>query len=288
MSQRYQRIKELKREFSVAALCRAFGVHRGCFYTWLKRGRSRRREEDAQLVEIIRTEHFLSRQTYGRPRICAVLRKLGKRHSSKRIGRLMREAELVGRKRKRFRPRTTDSSHPHPIAANQLPDRNSLTGPDQAWVTDMTYVKTGEGWLFVSALMDLYSRRIVGWAFGDNLSTRLPLQALSMAVRRRNPAKGLIHHSDRGCQYASADYRNSLASYGIDPSMSRSGNCYDNAAMESFWSTLKLELIYRNQFNTRHQAQLAIFDYIETFYNPKRLHSALDYKSPVDFENKNN
>lgn len=288
MKSRYERIKQLGEFYSIAALCRAFGVHRAGYYAWLGRGMSRRCQEDAQLTELIRAEHQRSRQTYGRPRLCEALRRKGKRHSAKRIARLMRAAGLVGRKKKRFYPRTTDSNHGHPVAPNRLAQTGKVTQPNQIWVTDLTYVKTQEGWLYVSAIMDLFSRRIVGWAFADNLNTTLPLRALRMAVQRRHPSAGLIHHSDRGCQYASADYRSCLSSHGLDPSMSRAGNCYDNAAMESFWSTLKLELIYRTRFSTRSQAQLAIFDYIETFYNPKRLHSALDYNSPVDFENNNN
>jgi putative transposase len=288
MSERYQRIKSLEQQHSVAALCRAFGVHRAGYYAWTKRGISRRRQDDIKLTEILRIEHELSRQTYGRPRLCWILRQQGKRHSCKRIARLMREAGVVGRKRRRFRPRTTDSNHSHPIAPNRLAQQRVASKPDQIWVTDLTYIKTDEGWLYLSAIMDLYSRRIVGWAFGDNLNATLPLRAVSMALKHRRPDTGLIHHSDRGCQYASADYRTFLSSHGLEPSMSRAGNCYDNAAMESFWSTLKLELVYRQQFATRTQAQLAIFDYIATFYNPKRLHSALDYNTPVDFENKNN
>jgi transposase InsO family protein len=288
MKSRYQRIQQLHPHHSVRALCLALDVHRASYYAWRKREPSRRSQEDAQLMEILRAEHQFSRHTYGRPRLCEVLRRQGRHHSSKRIARLMRRAGLIARKPKLFRPRTTDSNHSGPIAPNRLSKHGRVSEPDRVWVTDLTYVQTAEGWLYVSAIMDLYSRRIVGWAFADHLQTTLPLQALTMALRHRRPAAGLIHHSDRGCQYASADYRRSLGQHGLNPSMSRAANCYDNAAMESFWSTLKLELIYRRAFLTKAEAQSAIFDYIETFYNRERFHSALGYKSPVDFETKNN
>jgi len=288
VKERYQRIEQLSLQHSIAVLCRVLTVARSGYYAWRRQGQSRRAGEDAQLTQVLLQVHAESRRTYGRPRLQEALRQQGHRCSGKRVGRLMKAAGLYGRKRKRFRPRTTQSDHDSPIAANLLAQRPKPLAPDQVWVTDLTYIQTAQGWLYLSAVLDLYSRRVVGWAFDDQLHTALPLAALHMALRHRAPATGLLHHSDRGCQYASADYRHVLSQHGLEPSMSRAGNCYDNAAMESFWSTLKLELVYRQPFTSRAQAQAAIFDYIETFYNRKRFHSALGYKSPVDFETNNN
>ena len=213
------------------------------------------------------------------------LRKQGRKIGRRRVARLMRQARLVGRCRKRRQPRTTDSRHGGPIAANLLREKPVLTRIDQIWVTDITYIPTEEGFLYVAALLDLHSRRIVGWACGDNLETTLCTKALKSALRHRRPSAELIHHSDRGVQYASLEYRESLVKAGLTRSMSRKGNCYDNAFIESFWSTLKTECTARQTFATRADAEFAIFDYIETFYNPIRLHSSLDYHSPRDFEN---
>jgi len=196
----------------------------------------------------------------------------------------MREAGLVGRQRRRYRVRTTDSRHGEPIAPNRLAKQPTPLTPNQVWVSDLTYIPTGEGWLYLAGVLDRCSRSVVGWAMGSNLDASLPLAALNMALGRRRPTPGLIHHSDRGVQYASAAYRDALARHGVIASMSRKANCYDNAAMESFWSTLKHELVYRRHFVTRAQARTAIFDYIETFYNRSRLHSSLGYKSPLDYE----
>lgn len=196
----------------------------------------------------------------------------------------MREAGLVGRQRRRYRVRTTDSRHGEPIAPNRLAAQPPPAKPDQVWVSDLTYVSTGEGWLYVAGVLDRCSRSVVGWALGSDLDTRLPLAALQMALSRRRPAPGLIHHSDRGVQYASAAYRAALTDHGLVASMSRKANCYDNAAMEAFWSTLKQELVYRRRFATRAEARTAIFAYIEGFYNRRRLHSALGYQSPLDYE----
>jgi len=285
---RYQRIDQLRTEHSIQTLCRVLKVSRSGYYNWSQREPSRRQEEDARLTEALVKAHVASRQTYGRPRLQEVLRVQGHRCSGKRIGRLMKVAQLCGRQRRRYKPRTTDSDHDSPIAANVMAQRQAPHAPDQVWVTDLTYIQTDEGWLYLSVLLDLYSRRVVGWAFAEHLQTALPQAALRMALQHRQPAPGLLHHSDRGCQYASADYRSLLAQHGLEPSMSRAGNCYDNAAMESFWSTLKLELIYRQNWTSKAQVQMAVFDYIETFYNRERLHSALGYKSPVAFEIINN
>lgn len=288
MKARYQLIKQLAGEHSVQLLCQTLQVSRAGYYAWRQGGGSCRAEKDAQITELLRQEHQQSRLTYGRPRLQARLRSLGHRHSGKRIGRLMKAARLCGRPRRRFVPCTTQSNHEGPIAPNLLAQRSAPAKADEVWITDLTYVQTAEGWLYVSAILDRFSRRVVGWAFGSSLDTALPLAALRMALQHRQPRTGLVHHSDRGCQYASSQYRQQLQHHGLSPSMSRAANCYDNAAMESFWSTLKQELIYRHKFLTRSQASAAIFDYIQTFYNPVRLHSALGYKSPVDFEHQNN
>jgi putative transposase len=212
------------------------------------------------------------------------LRHQGQRVGRRRVARLMRQHHLAGRSRQRRKPKTTDSRHGGPIAQNLLRGQPLATRVDQIWVTDITYLRTGEGWLYVAALLDLYSRRIVGWATSDNLDATLCTRALQRALQHRHPPAGLLHHSDRGVQYACLEYRQALAQAGFTRSMSRKGNCYDNAFIESFWSTLKTECTERERFATRAQAELALFDYIETFYNPIRLHSSLDYRSPRDFE----
>ena len=200
----------------------------------------------------------------------------------------MRIAGLCGRQKGRYRVQTTDSNHDHPIAPNRLAGVPQANAPNQIWVMDITYIQTGEGWLYVAAVLDRYSRKIVGWAMSQRIDTALVLQALAMALlQRQHPAK-LLCHSDRGVQYAATDYRHALTQAGLVASMSRRGNCYDNATMESFWSTLKWELVHRRKFATHQEARTAIFDYIECFYNPKRLHSALNFLSPVDFEANNN
>jgi transposase InsO family protein len=225
-----------------------------------------------------------SRQTYGSPRITAALRAGGELVGCNRIARLMHVAGLQGRQKRRYRVRTTDSRHDQPIAPNHLAIAPAPTQPNQIWVTDMTYIETGEGWLYLAGVLDLYSRRLIGWAMAATMETTLPLAALNMALRQRQPVGQVLHHSDRGSQYASAAYRQALADNACTASMSRKGNCYDNATMESFWSTLKHELVYRRRFNTRSDATTAIFDYIESFYNRTRLHSALGFKSPLDYE----
>jgi putative transposase len=216
------------------------------------------------------------------------LLKVGHSHGRNRIARLMRQQKLCGRVKGRFRVRTTDSNHDQPIAPNRLAELPAPTAADQIWLGDITYIPTGEGWLYLAGVMDRYSRRIVGWAMDQNIDTRLVLTAWEMAQKQRQPAPELVFHSDRGSQYASGDFRQALATSQTQASMSRRGNCYDNAAMEAFWSTLKMELVYRQSFATRQQAREAIFEYIEVFYNRQRLHSALGYASPSAFENQTN
>jgi len=279
----------MKNDYSILALCEHLEVSPSGYYDWQKRRAlpGPRARADLCLTRDIKKLHVQSRQTYGSPRILAELRKSGRSHGRNRIARLMRQAGLCGRQKGRYRLQTTDSNHDHPIAPNLLALAPSPTAPNQIWVADITYIHTGEGWLFLAAILDLYSRKIVGWAMSQHNDTPLVLQALAMALLQRNPAQ-LLFHTDRGVQYASGDYRRALAQAAFVPSMSRTGNCYDNATMESFWSTLKLELVYRTDFATRNQARREIFDYIEVFYNRQRSHSALNYCSPVDFELQNN
>lgn len=280
----------MKIHHSIQTLCATFDVSASGYYDWRRRftAPGPRARETQALTQSIKTIHAQSRQTYGSPRIQIELRKTGARHGRNRIARLMQQEGLCGRQKARYRVRTTDSHHDEPIAPNRLAAAPAPSAPNQVWVADITYIPTQEGWLFVAAILDLYSRKIVGWAMSERIDTALILKALFMALLHRQPPANLLFHSDRGVQYASADYRRALAQAGLTASMSRKANCYDNAAMESFWSTLKLELIYRRVFQTRSQARQEIFDYIEAFYNRQRIHSALGYLSPVDFETQNN
>lgn len=280
----------MKNEHAIGLLCQGFEVSRSGYYQWQRRQcqPAKRRAEDQQLCEEIRRIHRESRQTYGAPRIQASLRDLGRRHGRNRIGRLMREQQICGRLKRRYRVVTTDSRHAQPIAPNRLGELAAPSGPNQIWLADITYIQTGQGWLYLAAILDLYSRKIVGWACGQRIDTELVLAAWNMASRHREPPAGLVFHSDRGVQYASVQYRSALALAQAVASMSRKANCYDNAVMEAFWSTLKLELIYRQDFATCQHARTALFEYIEVFYNRQRLHSALGYRSPAAFEHANN
>ena len=280
----------MKAEHSIAQLCRAFEVSPSGYYDWSdgQQHPSERQNQDQQLKEQISRIHAESRKTYGSPRIQIKLREAGQRHGRNRIGRLMREQDLCGRQKKRYRVQTTDSRHDEPIAPNRLIQAPLARRANQIWVADITYVWTAQNWVYVAAILDLYSRRIVGWALSQQINTSLVLTALSMALTHRQPPAGLIFHSDRGVQYASGDYRRALSQAGLVASMSRKANCYDNAAMEAFWSTLKWELIYRRDFEDAGQLRQALFDYIEVFYNRQRLHSALGYRTPAAFEGTNN
>lgn len=280
----------MKTEHCVQSLCETLVVSSSGYYRWRLRQAEpcRRKMEDRELKVQIGRIHEQSRQTYGSPRVHLDLRREGRRHGRKRVARLMRDNGWQGIVRRRWRVCTTDSNHDQPVAPNRLAERSAPTARDQVWVSDITYIPTDEGWLYVAGIMDLYSRRIVGWSMEEHMEAALTLAAWAMASRHRQPPRGLLAHSDRGVQYACRDYRQALAQSGALASMSRKANCYDNATMESFWSTLKTELVYRGRFRTRSEARQAIFDYIETFYNRCRLHSSLGYKSPVDFENQNN
>lgn len=280
----------MKKEHSILTLCLQLEVSASGYYDWQRRRvcPGPRAVEDQALVQEIVQIHARSRQTYGAPRVEKELRQQGRRHGRNRVARLMKQKDLCGRQKGRYRVQTTDSNHDQPIAPNRLAEAPKATAPNQLWVADITYIETKEGWLYLAAILDLYSRKIVGWAMSERIDTVLVLKALAMALLHRNPPAQVLLHSDRGVQYASGDYRQALSQAGLIASMSRRGNCYDNAAMESFWSTLKLELVYRGCFHTRSQARTQIFDYIETFYNRQRAHSALGYHSPVDFELLNN
>ena len=276
----------MKTQHSIRSLCDALEVSSSGYYDWADRqvNPGPRALEDALLLDRIILIHEASRETYGSPRIQQKLKQAGRSHGRQRIARLMRRKSLCGRAKGRFRVRTTDSNHDQPIAPNRMAQMPAPSAPNRIWAGDITYIKTQEGWLFLAGVMDMYSRRIVGWAMGENIDTKLILSAWNMALTHRQPAPQLVFHSDRGCQYASADFRGALAQNHALASMSGKACCYDNAAMESFWSTLKHELVYRCSFKTRNEARAAIFDYIETFYNRTRIHSSLNFLSPLDFE----
>ena len=272
-----------KANYPVVALCRNLGVSRQGYYAYVKRPPSKRAQRDQELRAAIVRIFEASRRTYGSPRVFEALRTEGIRTSKRRVERLMCELGLQARERKRYRV-TTIADGSHPVAKNTLDRDFQADAPDQRWVTDITYIWTAEGWVYLAAIVDLFSRAVVGWALEDDLSTELPLQALRHALTRRDPEPGLLHHSDRGCQYTSRLYRDVLASEGIEVSMSRKGNCWDNAVAESFFATLKVELISRQTWATKRELRAALFDYIETFYNRERLHSTLGYKTPAQVE----
>lgn len=276
----------MKGEHPVALLCEILAVSRSGYYRWQQQRPTKRQREDAELGGQIAVAHARSRKNYGAPRVVEELREAGTAISKRRCARLMKARGLRGRKKHRRRPRTTDSRHAHPPAENLLAKQPAPSGPNQAWMTDITYLRTAEGWLYLAAILDVWSRRVIGWACGPTLHVSLVLAALQAALRQRKPPEGVLHHSDRGVQYACQDYAAALSAAGLVCSMSRKGNCYDNAAMESFWSTLKTETgLDETMPISRRAAELIVFDYIETFYNPTRRHSSLGYLSPVAYEN---
>jgi transposase InsO family protein len=260
------------------------GVTRGGYWSWVRRRPGPRQQGDAKLLSVIMDIHKGKRKVYGSPRIHEELQKRRIRCGRKRVERLMRENGIRAKQSKKFKPATTDSNHKLPVAPNVLDRRFHWEQPNQAWVTDLTCIPTEEGWLYLAAIIDLFSRRVVGWAMGDDMSRHLPLRALEMAVQRRRPPPGLIHHSDRGSQYASNDYQEALKQQAMVCSMSRKGNCWDNAVAESFFHTLKVELVHDERFKTRREAMAAVFEYMEVFYDRQRNHSALGGLTPADFE----
>jgi putative transposase len=271
-------------QFPVRTLCNALEVSRSGYYAHRKKPLGRRYLQDDLLTPKIRETFERSKRRYGSPRIMMQLRREGERISKNRVARLMRKGGMRATTKGRWRPRTTKSDPKLAVAPNILAQIPRPAAPNQVWVSDITYLPTREGWHFLAVTMDLYSRRVVGWATAPTLETPLVTKALERAMLLRGRPAGLVHHSDRGCQYASRTYRETLSNAGITASMSRKGNCYDNAAMESFFATLKTEVFDRTIADTRRQAELMVFDYIETFYNPRRLHSSLSYHSPVEFE----
>jgi putative transposase len=273
-----------KAPYSIATLCRNLDVSRQGYYAYVLSLQSPRIAEEIALRERIEQVHRDSRGCYGSPRILKELRRKGERVGKRRIERIMRGAGIAGKRRHRHRV-TTRSNPEHVPAPNVLGQDFRALRPDERWVTDITYIWTDEGWCYLAAILDLYSRAVVGWQLSSSLSTELPLDALDKALLHRRPGVGrLLHHSDRGCQYTSADYRAVLARHGITVSMSRKGNCWDNAVAESFFATLKTELVYERRWATRLALRNALFEYIETFYNRRRLHSALDYRTPAEVE----
>jgi transposase InsO family protein len=277
-------MNQLKADYQVEELAQTLEVSPSGFYAHQHKPEGVRAQADQELAGYIKTVFQQSRRTYGSPRLAAALRRDGHRCGKNRVARLMRQNQLKARQKRRFVPRTTQSDHGLPIAPNWLAKVPTPDRPDQLWVVDITYIATGQGWIYLAVILDACSRKVVGWALGTSLETSLVTEALSRAQKERRPAPGLLHHSDRGVQYASSAYRALLAHFKITPSMSRAANPYDNALAESFMATFKTECF--EQMPVSHaEAKLKVFDYLETFYNSKRLHSALGYKSPVEFEN---
>ncbi len=280
---KFEFIRAEKAHFPVSVLCEVLEVTRAGFYAFVGRKPSRRSLEDARLTVAVKASHAKSDRRYGSPRVYRDLVEEGERLGRKRVERLMKEAGIAA-ERPRLFCHTTDSAHDLPVADNVL-DRNfTVEAPNRVWVTDITYVRTDEGWLYVAPMIDLFSRRVVGLGMSELIDRKLILEALSDALRLRRPAQGLLHHSDRGSQYASEEYREAMTKAGIVVSMSRRANCWDNAVAESFFATLKVELVYRTRFATRAAAMRAIREYIECFYNVERRHSSLGYVSPIRFE----
>jgi len=272
-----------EKAWPVAWMCKQLNVSRSGFYAWRGRRPSARARRDQQLSVKITAVHAQSRGTYGSPSIRGELVSAGEKVGKKRVARLMRAQGLSGNPLKKYK-RTTDSAHDLPVAQNLVQRRFEATAPNQLWVTDITYIWTWEGFLYLAAIIDVFSRRVVGWAVADHMRTELALEALAMAVRERQPGLGLVHHSDRGSQYASTAYQAALRGYGMQCSMSRKGDCWDNAVAESFFSILKRELIYRQSWPTQARATAAINEYITSFYNSWRRHTALAGKSPMKYE----
>ncbi len=280
---RYRFIRDHREAFPVGLMCRVLEVGRSGFYTWLNRPESPRSRENRRLIVEIKAIHQESRQTYGSPRVHADLKDKGYTIGKHRVARLMRLNGIVSKHRRKFRA-TTDSRHNYPVAENKLQRRFDASEPGQCWVSDITYIPTQEGWLYLAVILDLFHRRVVGWSMGRWITRQLVIDALTMAINNGNLKPGLIHHSDRGVQFACNDFQSLLKARGIECSMSRKGDCWDNAVAESFFHTLKVEQTHDRNYRTRQEAQADIFEYIEVFYNRQRRHSYLGYLSPVEFE----
>ena len=280
---KFQFIAEYKEAFSIEVMCRLFCVSRSGFYAFINRPECDRARENKKLLELIKQSVKNSRQTYGYRRVHADLTSGGQKCGENKILRIMRENDLRPKMRKKFRV-TTNSKHKHPIYENHLNRGFSASVPNERWTSDITYIPTQEGWLYLAVVMDLYSRKIIGWAMSSHMKESLVLDALRMALFNRKVNSGLLLHSDRGVQYASHSYQALLTQNNIQCSMSRKGNCWDNAAMESFFHTLKTECVHHEKYETRDQAKKSVFDYIEVFYNRQRKHSYLGYVSPEQYE----
>ena len=280
---RYRVIQEHDRRYPIRLMCRALAVSAAGYYAWRIRPESARSVSDRTTLSVIRVIHRESRETYGSPRIWKALVTQGHRIGEHRVARLMRQDGIRAKTVTKWRA-TTQSQHRFPVAANTLERAFTVEAPNRVWAGDITYGWTLEGWLYLAVLLDLYSRRVVGWAMSQRITVELTEQALTMALAKRAPTAGLLHHSDRGSQYAATSYQRVLDEYGLIPSMSRKGNCWDNACVESFFGTLKRELVYQRQYATRSEATQDIFEYIEVFYNRQRRHSTLGYHSPAEYE----
>ena len=280
---KFRAIRDNIGRFSVGLMCSSLGVSPSGYYAWRDRPSSSRDRANDQLLMQIRDAHQRSRGTYGSPRITHELRAQGHRVGENRVAGLMRTAQIRAKSAGKWRA-TTQSAHRWPVAENTLDRQFTVAQPNRVWAGDLTYVWTAQGWLYLAVVIDLYSRAVIGWAMGERLTADLATQALTMALWRRKPRRGLLHHSDRGIQYAAGDYQRLLTTHGIDCSMSRKGNCWDNAVVESFFHTLKVELVHHRRYLTRDEARQDIFEWIEVFYNRRRRHSTLGYRSPAEFE----
>jgi len=283
---KYAWIREHAKEFQVSVMCRVLRVDKSSYYHWVKSG-CIVKKVDEKLNELVKIVFIQGRGNYGTRRIKDKLKQsYGLFVSRRRIGAIMKDLGLVAKTKKRYKVNTTDSNHDLPIAANLLERDFYASYPNEKWVGDITYIPTNEGWLYLATVIDLYSRRVIGWSMDDNMQTPLVNDALNMALMSRKPSKGLIWHTDRGSQYASYSHRDLLELHGIEQSMSRKGNCWDNAVAESFFHTLKTELVYHETYETKAQANQSIFEWIEVYYNRQRMHSANNNLSPVEFEEK--
>jgi putative transposase len=270
--------------FPLGVICRVLEVSRAGYYAWTRRPDSPRTRRRQELAAKIKAVHQENRGVYGSPRVHQALKANGESVCRNTVAKVMKEQRIRAKSKRKFVPRTTDANHRQPVAANLLDRQFAADVPNRKWAVDITYIPTDQGWLYLAGVIDLCSRMIVGWSMADHMKTDLVSEALRMAIARRRPGKGLLHHSDRGVQYASDDYRHLLHSHAMEASMSRRGDCWDNACTESFWATLKTELVHHEHYQTREQARQSVFEYIEVFYNRKRLHSSLGYQSPEAFE----
>jgi transposase InsO family protein len=281
---RFAFIDENRDAYPVDVMCHVLSVSRSGYYEWLSRDTSPRKLDEIRLARVIEDVHRGSRKTYGSPRVARAIKALGETASEGRVARIMRKNGIRAKQARKYRPQTTDSKHSMPVAPNRLERTFNPPAENRAWVADITYVPTREGWLYLACVLDLFSRKVVGWAMNERMPKELALDALAMALASRRPAAGLIAHSDQGCQYASDAYQRLLAAHGALPSMSRKGNCWDNAPMESFFHTLKGEHVSWHDYATQAEAKQSIFEWIEVFYNRQRLHSTIGYRSPETYE----